>query len=272
MKSDLSAKNTQDDAPSKMAASEILRHEVHEGLDAIRRPTSTLFVSALSGGLDVGFSVFLMAVVQTIAKDKLPEPIVTLLVANMYSVGFIFVVVGRSELFTEQTSLAVLPLLRGKATLPSVARLWVVVYLANILGAVAFALIISYVAPALHVASPESFGVIGHRLIDHGGHVILLSAILAGWLMGLLSWMVSAARDTISQIVIVWMVTAAIGLGGLHHVVLGTVEVLAAMFAHQGVTFGDFFRFLFWATVGNAFGGSVFVALIKFGHARPVPN
>jgi len=188
-------------------------------------------------------------------------------VANIYAVGFIFVVLGRSELFTEQTSLAVLPVLRGRATLKALARLWAIVYAGNLLGAAIFAALVSYIGPSMHVIDPEALGRIGHHLVDHSSFVILLSAVLAGWLMGLVSWMVSASRDTIGQIVMVWMVTASIGLGGLHHSILGTVEVLAAVFAQQGVTVGDFGRFLLWATIGNAIGGSVFVALIKYGHA-----
>ena len=66
-------------------------------------------------GLDVGFSLFLMAVMTTFAKGVLPDPIVRILVGNMYAVGFVFVVLGRCELFTEQTTLAVLPVLGGRA-------------------------------------------------------------------------------------------------------------------------------------------------------------
>ena len=211
MSSDLSTKKAAQEQSPKKAATQILQQEIREGLDVMERPTAQLFVSAVSGGLDVGFSLFLMAVVFTAAHGKLPDPIVTLLVANMYSVGFIFVIVGRSELFTEQTSLAVLPVLRGRATLRSLARLWFVVYVANLIGAAAFAGMVSYIGPAMQVIDRQAFGQIGHRLVDHGGLVIFLSAVLAGWLMGLLSWMVTAG-DTISQIVIVWMVTTAIGL------------------------------------------------------------
>jgi formate-nitrite transporter family protein len=98
--------------------------------------------------------------------------------------------------------------------------------------------------------------------------VILMSGIMAGWLMGLLSWLVAAGRDTISQIVVVWMVTTAIGLGRFHHAIAGSVEVLAGVFA-GGVTFADYAHFLGWATLGNLIGGPIFVALIKYGHARP---
>src|SRR5262245_25814716 len=107
---DLSRADVGKMAPKK-ASRQILLHEIEEGLDAIERPASGLFVSGLSAGLDVGFSLLLMAVVLTRIEGKIPEPVVSLLVANMYAVGFIIVVLGRSELFTEETTLAVLPTL-----------------------------------------------------------------------------------------------------------------------------------------------------------------
>ncbi len=112
-----------------------------------------------------------------------------------------------------------------------------------------------------------AFRAIAHPLVDHPAYVIVLSGVLAGWLMGLLSWLVAAGRNTISQIVIVWMITAAIGLAHLHHAILGSVEVLAGVFSSQ-VTLGDFGHFLLWATLGNMIGGPVFVALLKFTHSR----
>lgn len=85
--------------------------------------------------------------------------------------------------------------------------------------------------------------------------------------MGLLSWLLSASRDTVSQILVVWMVTAAIGFGQLHHSIAGSVEVLAGVFSAQGIGLGDFGHFLLWSTLGNAIGGVIFVALIKYAHA-----
>jgi formate/nitrite transporter FocA (FNT family) len=117
--------------------------------------------------------------------------------------------------------------------------------------------------------SPETFGVLAHRVIDHGDTALFFSALLAGWLMGLLSWLVAAGRDTISQIVIVWLITTAIGFAGLHHVVAGSIEIFAGMFAHQGVSLSEVVRVIIFTTLGNIVGGTVFVAVIKFGHAKP---
>jgi formate/nitrite transporter FocA (FNT family) len=92
--------------------------------------------------------------------------------------------------------------------------------------------------------------------------------VLAGWLMGLLSWLVAASRDTISQIFIIALVTTAIGITHLHHAVVGSAEVLAGVFSGQGATLAGFGKFLLWSTLGNILGGVLFVALIKFGHIR----
>lgn len=197
----------------------------------------------------------------------LPYPIVEILMANMYSVGFIFVILGRSELFTEHTTLAFLPVLNGTAKITSLLRLWFFIYTSNLIGAAIFAMLVTFIGPALDVVDPQAFGVIAENLVGHAWWVILLSGVLAGWMMGLLSWLVTASRDTISQILMVWLVTTAIGLAHLHHSILGTVEVLSAVFSGQGVTLAQFGQFLLWATLGNAIGGLVFVALIKYGHA-----
>ena len=211
-----------------------------------------------------------MAVVLTHADGLAPQAGGEAAGRQLYSVGFIFVILGRSELFTEQTTLAVLPTPWRPVFGRSLScGCGCVVWVANVLGAVAFAGLAVVIGPSLGVIEPQAFGEIAHRLTDHPARAIFLSAILAGWLMGLLSWLVAAGRDTISQIVLVWLVTTAIGFAGLHHVILGSVEVFAGAFAGQDLWPMDIGRFLLWATLGNTAGGVVFVALLKYGLARP---
>jgi formate/nitrite transporter FocA (FNT family) len=256
----------------KKASKQILRHEIEEGLDALERPLLGLSLSGLSAGLDIGFSLFLMAVALSQSEGALPKPIEKLLIANLYSVGFLFVILGRSELFTEQTTLAVLPTLAGRSSVRALLRLWAVVWIANEVGAAIFAGLATLIGPSLGVIDPKVFGEIAHRMTDHPSRAIFMSAILAGWLMGLVSWLVAAGRDTISQIVMVWLVTTAIGYAGLHHVILGSVEVFAGVFSGHAIGLVDVGRFLLWATLGNILGGAVFVAVLKYGLARPVPR
>lgn len=260
-------KHSHESESPKKDPEEILRDEIHEGRDAAERSSSSLFLSGLSAGLDIGFGLFLAAVALTTMNGAVAQTPAALLVAAMTGVGFVFVVLGRSELFTEQTTLAILPVLSGKATLSSLARVWAVVYVANLVGAAGFAALAVTIGPSLGVIDPKMFGEISSPLIAHPGWVIVLSGLLAGWLMGLLSWLVTASRDTISQILLTWIVAMVISFCHLHHVVLGSVEVLASAFAGQGVSAADFGHFLLWTTIGNALGGPLFVAIIKYGHS-----
>lgn len=245
---------------------QILIGEMTEGLHALQRSGSGLFLSGLSAGLDVGFSPFVMAVMVTVGSGHFSEPVLRILTGNLYSVGFIFVVLGRSELFTEQTTLAVWPVLGGHASVGQLARLWGVVYLSNLIGAAIFAELTVLVGLRLGVIDRAALGHIAGSITAHPALAIFLSAILAGWLMGLMSWLVAASRDTISQIVIVWLVASVIGLAQLHHAIVGSVEGLAGVFAGQ-TSVASFGHFLLWTTIGNAVGGTVFVALLKYSHA-----
>jgi formate/nitrite transporter FocA (FNT family) len=253
-------------ADEQTPKSAILESEIEDGLNELERPSGGLFLSALSAGLDIGFGPLLMATVATLAAGIWSEVTTTIVLANLYSVGFIFVVLGRSELFTEHTALAVLPILDGRASLTQLGRLWGIVYLGNAVGAVAFAVIVVTVGPSFGVIEPKAFVDIGGQLVGHPPQVTFAAAILAGWLMGLLSWLVSAAQETVSRTLFVWLVATTIGIAHLPHCIAGTVEVLAAVLVSPSMGLATFGEFLVTSTLGNAVGGTVFVALLKYGH------
>ena len=183
----------------------------------------------------------------------------------MYPIGFIFVVLGRSELFTEHTTLAVLPVLQGIASIKKLLKLWFIVYLANIVGGTIFALILSYFGGTLHFLQDWSLAKIGSQLTEHSWVTKMFSAALAGWLMGLLAWLVAAARETVSQLFLIWIITACIGLAGLPHCIVGNIEVLSAVFTGS-VTFAQYIGFIIPVTLGNIIGGVFFVGVLKYSH------
>ena len=252
---------------SQKTYQQILLNELNTGLAEFSRPSSGLFLSSLSGGLDVSFSVLLMAAMRTLMRGTAPPAVVDLMSAAMYSVGFIFVVVGRSELFTEHTSRAMFPVMSGHAGWAALARLWGLVYLGNLVGVAAFALLVARAGPPLGIADSHAVAAMARPLVEKTWLLTVVSAALAGWLMGLLSWLVAACRDTISQIVIVLLVATSIGLARLPHAIVGSGEVLTSVFAGDGTTLPEFGRFLGWTTLGNGLGGAIFVAALKYSHS-----
>ncbi len=243
----------------------ILQHTEEAALTQLERSSKGLILSGISAGLDIGFSVLLMAVMLTMFNDLFPSPVVRLFTANMYPIGFIFVILGRSELFTEHTTLAILPVLQGFASIKKLLRLWLIVYMSNICGGLIFALILFYGAGTFHFLYKEAFEQIANNLISNSWTATLLAAALAGWLMGLLAWLVAAARETISQIFIIWIITAAIGFAGLPHCIVGNIEIASALFGGQ-VSFHQYIGFMWPVTLGNATGGVLFVGILKFSH------
>jgi formate/nitrite transporter FocA (FNT family) len=263
----LSKKNKKVVAEQKPQKSQriILQHTEEAALTQLERNSRGLILSGISAGLDIGFSVLLMTITLTVFSGVFPEPVVRFIVANMYPIGFIFVILGRSELFTEHTTLAVLPVLQGLASIKKLLRLWSIVYISNIAGGLLFALILSYFASTLHFLHKEAFEHIANNFVGNTWRTTLLSAALAGWLMGLLAWLVAAARETISQIFIIWTVTAAIGFANLPHCIVGNIEVASALFSGQ-ISFTQYIEFLGPVTLGNAIGGVFFVGVLKFSH------
>ncbi len=232
----------------------------------INRPHLGLLISGISAGLEVSFSVFLIGVLLTLVKEPPDSPVAAILIANAYSIGFIFVILGRSELFTEHTTRANYPVLAGRAPVRALISLWLIVLAGNLVGTAIFSKFTVIIGPALGVIDMHALGEVGKEVVAHRWWVILLSGVMAGWMMGLLSWLVTAGRDTISQVLFVWMITSAIGLCHFHHSIVGSGEVLSNIFAGQGLGLRDYGYFLLWSATGNVIGGGVFVGLLKYSH------
>ncbi len=245
---------------------QILKEQIRTALTEYRRHDKALFLSSFSGGLEIGFSVLLMGTLYTLFSDQISPAGMTLMLGFAYSIGFIFVILGRSELFTEHTTLAVLPVLNGSVGIMHLLELWGIIYAGNLLGGYLFGFILSRMGPAMGFASVEAFEYIATHMVDYDGWIILGSGIFAGWLMGLLSWLVTSSKDTISRIFMIILVTTVIGIAGLHHSIVGSIEVFTGFLVSGKVSFTDYLHFQGWTTLGNILGGTVFVAVIKFSH------
>lgn len=175
------------------------------------------------------------------------------------SIAFLFVVLGQTELFTAYSTMAVLPVFDRRASLSDLGGLWGATCVSNLLGCMIFAGLIGTIGPLMNIVSPSAFATLANALVPLPWWTILLSGVVAGWL-------VAASRDTIGRIMFTLIVTGAIGFGPFHHAILGTTKVVSAMLLGQGITVGDFVYFLLRTTIGNIIGGAVFVGLLNYGH------
>ena len=244
-------------------AHEILSQITEEAVTQYKRKRTSLLLSAFSAGLEISFSVLLMGVVYTLFSNQLSEPAIHTLLAICYPLGFLFVILGKSELFTEHTTVAVLPVFTGKTRFTSLLKIWGIVLAGNIVGVFLFSLILSTLPVNMDIIKPEAYHYIASHILDYSWYNIAGSSILAGWLMGLLGWLITSSADTISRIFIIIVVTFVIGIAGLHHSIVGAAEVMAGALSFTDISYQDFFRFLCLAVPGNIIGGAIFVAALK---------
>lgn len=239
--------------------------EVEQARGELRRPAGALFFSGVIAGIAVGVGAFLLALVVEQNGGMPHEPSSRLLFAGAYAIGFVIAILGRTDLFTEYTTIAIFPVLTGDAPLVRLARLWGLVIAGNLVGAAIIAVFASLLGPSLAVAGRESFAVLAEHVARPDAWTILASAILAGWMMGLLSWLIAGGRDTTSQILFVLLVGGTIGALGLHHAITGAAEMIAGALSGAEGGFVQAARVITLASLGNAIGGIVFAVMIRQG-------
>jgi formate/nitrite transporter FocA (FNT family) len=245
----------------------VLEQEIEAASEELKRPAGSLLISGFTAGLDVGLGPFTMAVFLTLTRGTFSEPLQRLMAANLYALGFIFVVIGRSALFTEHTTAAILPVFDRRNSVADLLRLWGLVLAGNLAGAAIVAWFAVRLGGALQIADAAAFTGLAAKMTTPASEVIFFSAIGAGWVMGLLSWLTTAARETTSQIMLVWATTFVIGLASLHHSIAGSAEAIAGVILGATPP-GEFARFLCWSVLGNIVGGTVMVSALKFSHIR----
>lgn len=243
-------------APSAAVVRETIQLQ---GDAELGRRSGGLFLSAVAAGLTLGFSMVARAVIETHLAGARWAP---LLGGLGFSLGFVFIIFARQQLFTENTVVPIVPLLRRASLAGNVARLWGVVLVANLLGALVFAALTA----RTEAFSPElraEFSRLGHEALRPTFAVQLLRAVVGGWLIALMVWMQPASGA--SKLAMVIIPTWLIAVAQLSHVITGSVEVLHLVLAGQA-GIGDYLgAFLLPVLVGNVLGGVLLVALLNHG-------
>ncbi|HYO75871.1 MAG TPA: formate/nitrite transporter family protein [Thermoanaerobaculia bacterium] len=247
--------------------SSVVYHAIlEEGETELGRSSAALAWSGLAAGLSMGFSFLATALLHS----KLPhgEKWVPLVASLGYSVGFLIVILGRQQLFTETTLTAVLPLLdKRKASIALQAlRLWAIVLVANTAGAMLFALVLA----KTELVGPEMFEAMRTVAKEAAAHmpsfgVTLLRGFFAGWLIALLVWLLPFAES--ARVTVIIIITWVVGAAHFSHIIAGVVD--SAFLAFHGDSSWAQFLFDFYipTLIGNTLGGVSLVAALNYAQA-----
>lgn len=246
----------------RLTAAQIFAVAHATGEDELKRSSAGLALSGIAAGLGMGLTgLGAASILAALGPDA---PGAAFLSALLYPTGFIVVVMGRAQLFTENTLFPVIVVLATKRHILITLRLWAIVFIANVFGALVFALLVMK-TPALSAPLRGALSILGEHTAGNPDFLqVFTSGIVGGWIIALMAWLVSAARQSIGQIVIVYLTTFVVGAAGLAHCIAGSGEALAAVLDGR-VTPGEYGVWLSAATLGNIVGGVLIVSLLNYG-------
>lgn len=255
-----------EEAEERTSVSVDVVHEAvrHAGEEELNRPVSALAWSGFAAGLSMGFSL----VAQALFRAHLPDRNWRPAVVNLgYPLGFLIVILGRQQLFTENTLTAIIPLLarRNLATFGKVVKLWAVVLGANLVGAHLFA----WVAGNTPIFKPEvqaAMLALGKEAAAVTFSAAILRGIFAGWLIAMVVWMLAAIDS--DRVMVIVILTYVVGLAGLTHIIAGSVEVLFPVMVGAKSWGAVAWGYMFPTLIGNSIGGVSLTAALN--HAQVV--
>jgi len=240
---------------------EVIRRDGEEELARTKR---SLIWSGIAAGMLISLSVLGEAVLRT----YLPDTPGSYLIENLgYSLGFLAVIMGRMQLFTENTITTVLPIMRER-TLHAVGRmlrLWGIVLGANVVGAFAAAALIVF-TPAVSADFMPAIVSLSEHATGMGAYAGFWRAIPAGVIVALIVWMLPQADEAAFFLILTftWLIAA----GDFTHIVAGSVEMAVLMLQGSLGVGGAVFGFFLPVLAGNIIGGTVIFSLMAWGQVR----
>jgi formate/nitrite transporter FocA (FNT family) len=247
------------------SAQEIYEQVANNARQELGRSSISLAISGLAGGIFMGLSPLgnAIAIALLTTPGTVPSHTIFFVGKMFYPLGFITVILGRSQLFTENTLYPVALVLAEKRHFWQTMRLWAIVLPFNILGAFAFAALAS-LTTALQPEVVRALSQLGLEAIHNPASTIFWSGVMGGWIIATVAWLVSGSHSITGSVMIIWMLAFVVGLGNFAHCIATSGEVLTAVLTGQAPWLA-YPRWLIPAVAGNICGGVGMVTLLEYG-------
>jgi formate/nitrite transporter len=238
-------------------------------------PSDLMIRGALAGAiLGVATSLAFTAAVST------GQPIVG---AIIFPVGLVIIVLLGLELVTGSFALVPLPWLDRDASAGTVLSNWGWVFVANLLGSIAYGALLAIALTNMGAIAPAGVAArivqiaeaktTGYAAFGVAGLVtVFVKAILCNWMVCLAVVLAMTTNSTIGKIATAWMPIFIFFAQGFEHTVVNMFLIPTGMMLGANVTVADWWL---WnqipVTLGNIVGGFLFTGLAIYATYKPAP-
>jgi formate/nitrite transporter FocA (FNT family) len=251
---------------------EIWTDSLDEGERRLRRGWTALAATGFAGGVDVFFSIVALAVASAALQAAMPEPTAHLLASLTFGIGFVFITLGRAELFTENFLVPVAAVVSKRGTVGALLRMWLITLTLNFAGLALFAAIFA-VSGVLKADTLEAAGTMADTLGQRDALPAFLSAFAAGTIMTLFTWVIAAAQSDSARVLASLIIGFVLAAPSLNHAIVGFGEVIFGIFAGTAQSdWSDLVRTVAIAIAGNLLGGVGLVFSTRLAQIRGEPD
>ncbi|MDQ2676314.1 MAG: formate/nitrite transporter family protein, partial [Actinomycetota bacterium] len=217
---------SEDGESSRPHALDIYERICDDTAEELSRPEGSLFFSALFAGFAIGLSALAVALTTVILTPEVKST--AFIAALLYPIGYVVVIVGRSQFFTENTLYPVMLSMRRREFVNRTGRLWAIVFTMNLVGALIFALL-AVKTDALDPSVQSELVSNGLKYTEGTFIDTFWSAVIVGFLLASVAWLVEGCDTVTGRIAVIWGLTFLVSLASLDHSVATTVTAFAAL-------------------------------------------
>jgi formate/nitrite transporter FocA (FNT family)/nucleotide-binding universal stress UspA family protein len=240
----------------QLSTDEVYQRVVADADHEITSGVRELFFSALAAGFAITVTFLLYASVTATAETKIVGVL-------LYPLGFIYIIIGGYQLYTENTLPPVALTLERLASIPTLLRHWLIVLAGNFLGGGLGALALAYGGVFDDATAAVALG-FAEKGIATPASALFVKAAFAGLIVAGVVWINFAARDTVSRLLVVYLAFLAIPMGNLFHVVVSFTEVVYLALVTGTNPVPALVGFVLPVLLGNTIGGVVLVTVVNY--------
>lgn len=239
---------------------EIYARAKQEGRRRLSMPLGEQVATGFIAGVTIVFGIVALGVAEALLEPA-GSGVASLVGALAFGIGLVFLIVGRTELFTENFFGPVAAAIDepGERPWARLLRLWLTILVLNLVGGAVLVAVLT-VDGALPDGSAEALVAVAEEIVGKDAAATLARAVLAGALITLLSYMLEAVNSVTSRILVAYLAGVFLALGPFDHVVVSALHVLFGVWLSD-VGYAELLANIGLATLGNLVGGLLLITL-----------
>lgn len=236
---------------------EIYERVVAEAAHEMTKSYRRLLFSGIAGGFSITLTFIMYASLYSATDGA------AMISSLLYPIGFVYIIIGHYQLFTENTLPPVTLVLERISSIPAMLGIWGLVLAGNLIGGLVGAVVLAY-SGIFSPAVAESAASIAMKGFEEGWWDLFFKSTVTGLIVAGVVWMDFSVDNDMARVALIYMAFLSIPVAGLYHIVVSTTEFIFLFLTADVTLFAGLFEFALPVLLGNTVGGVLLVTVVNY--------